>query len=360
MWGDRSTRPSSGRVVAVLAVLVLLAGCQSLTGADGGPTPTATAPAPTETVTPDTTTEPTSTATASPTPETDISPRRVAELTTFTRMVNLETPTTGEWGFLGPETIRYRTTPDFDIRDEYGPGAEPPPEAIARVMAAERDIAPETAIIEVVSTEGEYLGEFNVTMEMARGLANYTLEPLEFVNRSYRTGHFTEEYTARGDASIKTLVIDDVELRKAYLEKASDWLAANASGAADNLVDSGLYNESFPIPQQDIAIMQNSTIYFTLQVPPGEASPNLVELHRAWPSLYESRYYDRKSQDITLQVRIYNKSNSKFEFARNYISPFVNSYTDESMSKGGYDLYIIKYSVRDANVLPGVSVTLSE
>jgi hypothetical protein len=283
----------------------------------------------------------------------------VAELTTFTRMVNLETPTTGEWEFLGPETIRYRTTPDFDIRDEYGPGAEPPPEAIARVMADDPERAPETAIVEVVSTEGEYLGEFNVTMEMARGLANYSLEPLEFVNRSYRTGHFTDEYTAEGNVSIKTLTIGKIELRKAYLEKVSDWLAANASHATDNLVDSGLYNESFPIPQKEIAIKHNSTIYFTLRVPPGEASPNLLELHRAWASIYGSKYYDRKSMNITLQVRIYNKSNLKFEFASNYISPFVNSYVNGEISRSTYGYRIIKYSVRDIDHLPDVSKYLT-
>jgi hypothetical protein len=284
----------------------------------------------------------------------------VAELRRFAQRVDLDTPTTGMWEFLGPETVRYRTTPDFDVRDQYGPGAEPPPEAIAREMVAASDFAPETAIIEVVSTEGEYLGEFNVTMEMARGLANYTLEPMDFVNSTYETGSFTKEYTARGDASILTLSIGETELRKAYLNKASDWLSANESEAADNLVDSGLYNESFPIPQQDIAIGGNSTIYFTLRVPPGNASRNLVELHRAWASLYGSKYYDRKSLDVTLQVRVYNKSNSKFEYASNYISPFVNSYVEGRMSKGGYDLYIIKYSIDNADYLPGVSKNLTE
>jgi hypothetical protein len=350
MWGIREARPSRGVTVVVLVVLVLLSGCQGLVG--GVSTPTATAASPTEGGTPHTTTPPTETAT--PTARPDISPRRVAELTRFTKRVNLDTPTTGEWEFLGPETVRYRTTPDFDIRDEYGPGAEPPPEAIAREMVDASDLAPETAIVEVVSTEGEYLGEFNVTESMAQGLENYSLEPMDFVNRTYRTGNFTDEYTARGDASVKTLYIDNTELRKAYVERTLEWLSENASGAADNLVDAGLYNESFPIPQQDIAIKDGSTIYFTLQVPPEEASRNLVELHQAWPSLYKSRYYDRRSMDITLQVRIYNKSNLKFEFAQNYISPFVNSYINGRISKRSYDYYIIKYSVGDAGDLPGV------
>jgi hypothetical protein len=142
----------------------------------------------------------------------------VAELTQFTKRVNLDTPKTGKWEFLSPETVRYRTTPDFDVRDQYGPGAEPPPEAIAREMVDSVNIAPDTVIVEVVSSDGEYLGEFSIIEDFASDLVSYQKSYREFVNATRRAGYFTDAYFRNGPP-ITVVNVNNIELRRAYFRE---------------------------------------------------------------------------------------------------------------------------------------------
>jgi hypothetical protein len=139
-----------------------------------------------------------------------------------------------------------------------------------------------------------------------------------------------------------------------------EWLSDNASGAQDRLVDVGLYNENFPIPGQGIAVKDGSTIYVTIRNDPEEISKYYIELHQSWPELYGSDYHNRRSMDITLQLRVYNRSNTDFRYAVNYVSSFVNSYTNGRISGDKFDRDSVKFGIHNPAVLPNVSANIDE
>jgi hypothetical protein len=355
MRGGRVAGPSRGKAVGVVvAVVILLAGCQGLLGSNEAasptPSPAGTAPGPTTVTASETPAQP-ETPTATPTPA--ITADRLAELERFASRVDADTPVDGKWIFVDGQTVRYRTTPDIGIRDEYGVDADPPPEAIAREMVDSTAIAPARAIVEVETWDGDSLGEFTVTDEAAHDFVRYRLSPREFVNATRKIGNTPRRYVAN-EAPLLTVNIGDLELRRAYLNRALEWLSENASDSERQIVDSGLYNHSYPIPKQNVKVASNSTVYLDV-IAPLEPSETIAEADDMWPALYKNDYYDCKSPDITLQIRVYDLSTRNFAYATIIPSVLAEDYNNKEISKGYYLFSITKSIIEESTVLKNVS-----
>jgi hypothetical protein len=188
-----------GTRLAVVALVVVLAGCAGAFGGSDSTTPSPTAtvtstPGATATPTPEITPTPESTATATPDPGPDISDARLQEYRNFTEAVEAQAlRPVKEWTFVDNTTVRARLPSAEPYEQHYDRSNETFVEAVAYTMA-QTEATPRRVVVETENNRGEVGVVYRFNRSVALELANFNLTAGQFVEVIGPGVKFTNNY----------------------------------------------------------------------------------------------------------------------------------------------------------------------